>query len=137
MTAQEGMFSRIGDFAYARNAKQAVGFYLFHLFIGCVGFMLAVAVYGVLFDMPEGDAGMLMLSKVSTALSMVYVAYLTYRLLEAKGRLRQPRYWFYGFVGLVLSMAGMLLGLIGVACFSILRPVPAGAGRDMAFNEKE
>lgn len=137
MTMQDGMFYRIGDFAYARNARQAVGFYLFHLLIGCIGFMLAVAVYVMIFGVGEGDAPLLMLSKVATAISMLYVAFLSYRLLEAKGRLKEPKYCFYALIGLVVSMGGMLLGLIGVACLSILRPAAVGSGRDLSFNEEE
>lgn len=134
---QDGMFYRITDFAYARNARQALGFYLFHLLIGCVGFMLAAVIYKLLFGLPEGDAAMQMLAKPATLLSMLYVGYLNYRLLQAKGLLDRPKYWLYALLGLVVSMAGMLLGLVSVACFSILRPAVASAGQGVAFNEEE
>ena len=134
---QDGMFYRIRDFAYARNAKQALGFYLFHLLVGALGFALAAAACKLTIGLPEGEAGMLMLAKVATVLSMGYVAYLSYRLLEAKNLLRQPKYWLFALLGLAVSMGGMLLGLVGVACFSILRPAASEAGRDDAFNEEE
>lgn len=135
---QDGMFYRIGDYAYARNARQALGFYLFHLLLGCIGFMLAAVVYKLLIGLPEGDAAMRVLSKPATVLSMLYVGYLSYRLLEAKGLLSRPKYLAYALLTLVVSMGGMLLGLVGVACFSILRPVSASAEQgEMAISEEE
>lgn len=134
---QEGMFYRIRDYGYARNAKQAVGFYLFHLLVGLVAFVLAAAVCKLFLALPEGEEGVMMLVKVATAPSMLYVGYLSYRVLEAKSLLGKPKYWLFAALGLAVSMGGMLLGLIGVACFSILRPAVASGARDVAFNEKE
>lgn len=135
--AQGEMFHRISDFAFARNAKQALGFYLFHLTVGLLGFMLAVVCYKLLFDLPEGNAALLALSKVATAVGLVYVGYLTYRLLEAKNRLGQPKMWALAALGLGLSLAGMLLGLVVAACLSILRPLPVTAKGSLVSEEKQ
>jgi hypothetical protein len=134
---QDGMFYRIRDFAYARTARQALGFYLFHLLIGMLGFVLAVASYKLLVGFPEGDATLLSLSKVSSAVALLYVGYLNYKLLEAKNRLGFPKIWAFFALGLVLSLAGMLLGLVVTACFSILRPLPVANRGEYHFSEKE
>jgi hypothetical protein len=136
MQAQDRMFHRISDFAFARNAKQALGFYLFHLTLGSLGFLLAV-VCKLLFGLPEGDAALLTLSKVATALALLYIGYLTYRLLEAKNRLGQPKMWALAMLGLGLSLAGMLLGLVVAACLSILRPLPVTAKGSLVSEEKQ
>lgn len=138
MTVQEGMFYRIGDFAYARNAKQAVGFYLFHLLIGCIGFMLAVLVYGLVVGFPADEERVLVdMAKVATFVSMLYVGYLNYRLLEAKGLLGRPKYLLYAVLGVLVAMMGMLLGLVSAACFSILRPAAMVAQDNAVLNEEE
>lgn len=137
VTPQHGMFYRVCDFAYARNARQALGFYLFHLLVGAVGFVLAVASYKLLVGLPEGEATLLALSKVSSAVAMLYVGYLSYKLMEAKNRLGQPKLWALAVLGLVLSLAGMLLGLVVVACFSILRPLPAEHTAAHYLSKKE
>ena len=134
---QNKMFYRMNDFAYARNARQALGFYFFHLLVGVLGFLLAVTCYKLLFGFPEGDAALLTLSKVSSAVAMVYVGYLSYRLLEAKRRLNQPRMWALAMLGVALSLAGMLLGLVVAACFSILHPRPAANPAGHYLSEKE
>lgn len=134
---KNGMFYRMTDFAYARNARQALAFYFFHLLVGMAGFVLAVVCYKVLFGMPEGDAVLLSLSKVSSAVAILYVGYLSYKLLEAKNRLGQPRMWAFAVLGLVLSLAGMLLGLVVAAYFSILRPLPAAKPDGYSLSKKE
>lgn len=137
MQAQDRMFYRINDFAFARNARQALGFYLFHLMVGLLGFVLAVVCYKLLFGLPEGDAGLLWLSKVASAVALVYVGYLNYRLLEAKNRLGQPKMWALALLGLSLSLAGMLLGLVVAACLSILHPLPDMVKGSLGSEEKQ
>lgn len=134
MQAQDRMFHRISDFAFARNAKQALGFYLFHLTVGLLGFVLAVVCYKLLFVLPEGDAAPLLLLK---AAMLPYVGYLTYRLLEAKNRLDQPVMWVLAALGLGLSLAGALLGLVVAACLSILRPLPVMAKGSLVSEEEQ
>lgn len=135
--AQDRMFHRISDFGFARNAKQALGFYLFHLTVGLLGFVLAVVCYKLLFGLPEGDAALLFLSKVATAVALLYVGYLIYRLLEAKNRLGQPKMWALAALGLCLSLAGMLLGLVVAACLSILRPLPVTVKGSLVSEEEQ
>lgn len=134
---QDGMFHRISDFGFARNARQALGFYLFHLFVGAMGFMLAVLCYKLVFGLEQGDATLLSLSKVSSMMAMVYVGYLNVKLLQAKGRMTQLSKWLYAVLALFLSLGGILLGLVVPACFSILRPLPRVAPANGYISEEE
>lgn len=127
MSMNERMFAQITDFAFARNAKQALGFYLFHLAIGVVGFMLAVALYKLVAGLEQGENTVFFLSRVSGALAMLYTGYLSYKLLVAKGLTGQFKLWLAAALGVAMGAAGMLVALLVPACLSILRPaVPAG-----------
>jgi hypothetical protein len=135
VTTDERMFARITDFAFARNAKQALGFYLFHLAIGVVGFMLAVVCYKLLAGLDNGPDTVYFLSRVSSALAMFYTGYLSYKLLAAKGLTSQIKLWLAAAFGVGLGVAGMLLALVVPACLSILRPT-AAAGHHLPEEEQ-
>lgn len=137
LEAQERMFHRIRDFRFARNARQALGFYLFHLLIGVVGFMLAVMSYQLVFGLPQGESQLHALARVSSAVAMGYVGWLSYKLLAAKNLLGRPVLWFYGVLGILLAIAGMLLGLLVPACFSILRPREEDAAGKSVSEEEQ
>lgn len=133
-----GMFHRVNDFAFARNEKQAVGFYLFHLLVAVVGLAMAVLVYGLVFGFDNFAAAetksesLRNFQRAIVWVQMGYVGYLVFHLLSAKNRLRDFRAAAAGVLAVVLTAAGLILGMLVVACLSILRPKVAiaadGAG---------
>ncbi|MCH2547043.1 MAG: hypothetical protein MK052_05490 [Alphaproteobacteria bacterium] len=134
---QDSMFYRITDFAFPRNAKQALGFYLFHLAIGLLGFVAAVVSYKLVVGLSNNSATLLSLSKVSSAVSLIYVGFLSYKILEAKRLMSQPKLIIIALGGMILAVGGMLLGLVVVACLSILTPVVAKQPTDNNVSKEK
>lgn len=118
------MFYRINDFAFARSAKQAAGFYMFHSVVAVLGMLTALLVYGFVF----GDESFFSADVKDEAylafiyLGIAYIGYLTYRILAAKNRLQDLGSLLAGVFGVIAAFKGLIVGMLVVSCLSILLP---------------
>ena len=110
------MFSRLTDFSYKRNRKEALEFYLAYLLLSILLGGLVGGVYGMATGRTQGAEGFQAGIRAGHVCSIVLITIISLATLKSKRLFGHFGYWLLAIVIVLLTLlAGAIFGLIPLA----------------------